>query len=261
MHTRRSSIRLSCAHLLLALCITTSCAAQDASRFLRWSYEDGIHLVARHTPTMLLIGAGGAAVVVGGTEVDQDILDEVQSTWDGQEGYLKVVNEIGNPFILAAPVGLFGIGVGTGDTRLQDAAFTSFQSVIYAGGITRILKEFVGRSRPEAGQGPKEFDMFSGNTSMPSGHATIAFAVLTPWVYYYPHPATYGLLVLGAGTAVSRIALDRHWPTDVLAGGAIGFLMGRYLAKRHLSDTAGSAFSVTPLLSPNRIGLHVTATL
>jgi len=205
-----------------------------------------------------LLGAGGAAFVALAAQVDEDGRDGIQDIFSGEEVYLDVTNELGTPLVLGGPIALFAVSVAARNHRLADAAFTTTESILYASTVALVVKNAVGRSRPEEDEGARQFDPWSGNTSMPSGHATIAFALLTPWVYYYPHPATYALFALGLGTAVSRVALDRHWPSDVVIGGGIGFLMARYLSKRHLSETTReSTVSITPIVSPHLAGLNM----
>ena len=87
-------------------------------------------------------------------------------------------------------------------------------------------------------------------TSFPSGHATGAFAVATvfaseyrdrrwlPWVAY----GTAGMI------AGSRVALDRHFPTDVIVGALLGRSLGKMvLARSGRRDPVGSRFEIRPL--------------
>jgi len=61
--------------------------------------------------------------------------------------------------------------------------------------------------------------------SFPSGHTLLSFAVATviarrhPWLA----PWAYGLAVL---VGISRVSVGVHWPVDVLAGAALGTLIG-----------------------------------
>jgi undecaprenyl-diphosphatase len=67
--------------------------------------------------------------------------------------------------------------------------------------------------------------------SFPSGHTITAFAVCTPIVLQYPHAAP-GILFCAVSIAASRIILGMHFLSDVVAGGAIGWMLG--LAVRQL---------------------------
>jgi len=66
--------------------------------------------------------------------------------------------------------------------------------------------------------------------SFPSGHSTTAFAVALSLGSFYPACLPL-LLLLAANVAVSRVAVGMHFVSDVLAGSAIGSLLG-YLAFR-----------------------------
>ena len=61
--------------------------------------------------------------------------------------------------------------------------------------------------------------------SFPSGHTMTMTGVLVPIVAYWPAilPAT---LVMGCGLAWSRLATAHHYPSDVLAGAALGLAVG-----------------------------------
>jgi undecaprenyl-diphosphatase len=94
------------------------------------------------------------------------------------------------------------------------------------------LKRATGRRRPCAVEPscwskllpPDQF-------SFPSGHTITAFAVCTPIVLQYPHAAP-GILFCAVSIAASRIILGMHFLSDVVAGGAIGWMLG--LAVRQL---------------------------
>lgn len=64
--------------------------------------------------------------------------------------------------------------------------------------------------------------------SFPSGHSITAFAVAVPVALVYPDLAT-GVLFCALSVAISRIILGMHFLSDVLAGSAIGALLG-YIA-------------------------------
>jgi undecaprenyl-diphosphatase len=92
------------------------------------------------------------------------------------------------------------------------------------------LKRSFGRKRPCALQPhcwatllpPDQF-------SFPSGHTITAFSVAIALGAYYPAMFP-GLLFCAVSVAVSRILLGMHFLTDVLAGAAIGWLLGYFSA-------------------------------
>jgi membrane-associated phospholipid phosphatase len=69
--------------------------------------------------------------------------------------------------------------------------------------------------------------------SFPSGHATAAFAVASSLTEYYPRQAPFWYFG-AAAIGWSRVELRRHRTTDVLAGAALGYWVGKVEAhSRH----------------------------
>lgn len=61
--------------------------------------------------------------------------------------------------------------------------------------------------------------------SFPSGHTITAFSVAVSLSVFYP-PMLIGLLFCALSVALSRILLGMHFLSDVLAGAAIGSVLG-----------------------------------
>ncbi len=250
-----STLSIAVILLFQGLLYTPASSAQDRRRFLRWTYEDAGALVQDTNPRALLYAMGSAAVLASLSPLDPPFLEEVQEGYSGGLAtYLDATNELGGPRAIVPVASLLVVSLATDNPRFQDAAFTSLQALAYSAAITAGFKIAIGRFRPEADAGAYRFAPFSGNRSLPSGHTSAAFAIVTPWVLYYPNVATYGLFALSVGTAVARIALDKHWPTDVLAGAAIGFLTARWLTRRH-QGAEGGRLSLTPSAGPDALSL------
>jgi undecaprenyl-diphosphatase len=121
----------------------------------------------------------------------------------------------GGPQRLAA-VGAAGLAAGAG-------------IVLFAG-----LKRLTGRPRPCA-LAPHAWSTLlpPDRFSFPSGHSITAFAVAVPLALAYPALGAV-LLLCAANVAASRIFLGMHFLSDVLAGSALGALLG-YAAWRMVS--------------------------
>ncbi len=124
------------------------------------------------------------------------------------------------------------------------AARATFIFVLNAGSglFSQFLKHVFGRARPKLLDivGPFHFDAFSVNaasTSFPSGHAITAFATCVALACFVPawRKAFFGIAVL---VGLSRIIIGAHFPSDVLAGAAIGWgsyvVLARQCARRRI---------------------------
>jgi len=248
-------------HFVLLLCCASTVCAQSHpdgnGRFLRWMGDDTKALVSSVAMYAPALAVGAVGVVNAGSSIDERLSEAAHSSIGSDLPLpLEIFNETGGPKSTVFVAAAFGATMLTHNQKLQDAAFTSLQAVLLAGGISYALKETYGRSRPYDGHDADRFEAYSGNTSFPSGHTTAAFALVTPWVYYYPSPVTYSLFGVASGCALARVAKQHHWPTDVMAGAALGFLTGRFLAKRHQSETGN--LLIEPVASVNGAQLRLT---
>ncbi|MFC1787649.1 phosphatase PAP2 family protein [Patescibacteria group bacterium] len=91
--------------------------------------------------------------------------------------------------------------------------------------VTLALEYLIKRPRPyEVGDSEPLISMWVHTPSFPSAHATIAFAV-AGMVFWHQKPAGIILLILAALVAYSRVYVGVHYPTDVLAGALVGFVV------------------------------------
>ena len=104
--------------------------------------------------------------------------------------------------------------------------------------VTETFKYSLGRQRPYQGTGAGSF--FQGGTSFPSEHAAAAWSVAGVIAHEYPGILPK-LFAYGAAAAVdySRVHARQHFPSDVLVGSVLGYLVGQSVYRRHQQPELG----------------------
>jgi len=153
--------------------------------------------------------------------------------------------------------GFYVSGKVFGNEKSGRIARDGLTASILAGGIiTPLIKSVTGRSRPNQDRGSNSFEALGGNHSLPSGHTTQAFALASVIAHHYDSRwvkgASYGLASL---VGLSRIEKDAHYASDVLAGAAIGYFVGRKVFR--LNQGRYNRFALEPVLTPQGMGLSV----
>jgi undecaprenyl-diphosphatase len=103
------------------------------------------------------------------------------------------------------------------------AAVAAALSAGLALAVGKVISELVDRARPFVAD-PGGVHLFSGHVAdagFPSDHATAAFAIA---VAILLRKRGWGIVALVAATvlAIGRVAIGVHYPSDVLAGAALG---------------------------------------
>lgn len=96
--------------------------------------------------------------------------------------------------------------------------------------VEEVIKPMVARSRPSLEMGAIVVGGGSGGFSFPSGHAAIAWAMAIFLSYKEPRLRKL-FYALALAISLSRIYLGVHYPLDVVAGGILGFLMGKAILR------------------------------
>lgn len=84
----------------------------------------------------------------------------------------------------------------------------------------------------------------SGFDSFPSGHSNHAFVLAAFLCLLWPR-ANWIWIVIATGCALARVRYERHFATDVIAGGAFGWLFAHWVMSWHWTWALGQRW-LTP---------------
>lgn len=145
--------------------------------------------------------------------------------------------------ITLTPVATYLIGLDRGDSYARHTALLAAEGLADTQILTLAMKGMDGRLHPSDipphGDFTHTWFKWSGTVtnpaSFPSGHASSAFAVATVFAHRYREHRWVPWVAYGAATFVSltRIPDQAHFPSDVFAGAAIGYVVSRFVVLRH----------------------------
>jgi membrane-associated phospholipid phosphatase len=202
-----------------------------------------------------IFGAGTAGLIMA----DQHIAHAAPDT-PGTRTLGTDVSYLGAYYsVLPISAAFYFVGTARGEERFRETGLLSFETLADAGLVDLALKGITDRERPLQGsleghfeQGPSRW-----NSSFPSGHATSTFALASVFAHEYNHKFWVKFLAYAyaAGVCGARLAANRHFPGDTLAGGAIGWFIGDYVyAHRHNPELDGKRTLTQKILAHVRLG-------
>ena len=143
----------------------------------------------------------------------------------------------GNFLLLLFMCGLFwAFGDREKSGRLRQIGERGAMTLVLSRIVVEMLKAVVGRGRPLATEMADPF-LFIGPTmqidfhGFPSGHAAAAFVVATLAAATFPRLRRY-FMFWAVLVALSRLVLNKHFASDVIAGGLLGYAAARLCLRR-----------------------------
>jgi hypothetical protein len=135
----------------------------------------------------------------------------------------------------------FKRGLHGGDTHAKETGILGIETLANTFLVYMPLQVIAGRQRPNEGTGEGNFFVnHSVNTSFPGGHSMFAFSMATVIAHEYPKWWVQ-LLSYGAASAITgaRMTAKDHFPSDLLVGGALGYLIGTHVFHSHCNPDLG----------------------
>jgi hypothetical protein len=164
---------------------------------------------------------------------------ELSSRISGTSSFGKHASTVSNggvALMLGGSGSLYLLGKYTGNEHKKEAGILSIEAATNAVVVSEVLKVATQRARPDDGNHQGEFfnSTSISNSSFPSLHAMVAWSAASVLAHEYPGPVSK-ILFYGAATTVSaaRVAGRDHFPSDVVVGSAMGWLIGWQAYKSH----------------------------
>lgn len=150
-------------------------------------------------------------------------------------------NELSNYGIgalVGAGAGLYVWGRLTHEDHKRETGLLAGEAAIDSLAVTYATKYAFGRQRPLQSDYRGQF--WDGGISFPSEHSAAAWSVAGVIAHEYPGPLT-STLAYGLASVISssRVTAKQHFPSDVLIGSAIGYLIAQEVYRHHHDPELG----------------------
>jgi hypothetical protein len=156
--------------------------------------------------------------------------------------HYKTLSNAGIAGLVGAGAGLYLFSFPAHNVHWQETGFLAGEAAVNSLLVTEAFKYSLRRERPYQGDGSGPF--FHGGTSFPSEHAAAAWSIAG--VIAHEYPGTFPKLVAyGLASAVSfaRINGRQHFPSDVLVGSTLGYLIAQSIyRRRHEPELSGDSW-------------------
>jgi membrane-associated phospholipid phosphatase len=153
---------------------------------------------------------------------------------------------------------LYGVGAIRKDDKEKYTALKGLEAFALGSVAAQVLKQLTHRDRPYMDNPPDPFQWYGpfhapSNSSFPSGHSTVAFAMATVVATSYSKTIWVPILcyTFAGLTALSRVYQNDHWFSDVFVGSALGFAIGKTIINNQMKR-----LKIIPV-SPNGMGVTV----
>jgi membrane-associated phospholipid phosphatase len=196
----------------------------------------------RRTSTWVILAIGGAGAAIAhpfDDEVTQTLVDS-----DAAGRFFVAGKYIGSTYVqVGAAIGLYVVGRyvlphAEGEpksNKVSHLGFDLLRALIVSQLLTQGIKVAVQRDRP------------TGECcAFPSGHASAAFATASVLERHLGYRGAWPTFAIAGYVAMSRMADNRHFLSDVIFGSALGVASGWTVVGRH----GRSNFAMLPVAVP-----------
>lgn len=156
--------------------------------------------------------------------------------------HYKDISNYGIAGLIGGAGGLYILSFPTHNEHWRETGFLAGEAALNSLLTVEALKYSLRRERPYEGSGNGAF--FHSGSSFPSEHSAAAWSIAGVFAHEYPGTIP-SLFAYGAASAISlsRIKGREHFPSDVLVGSVLGYLISQNVYRhRHNPEIGGAAW-------------------
>jgi membrane-associated phospholipid phosphatase len=190
------------------------------------------HMRRQNAKWWLLFGAATGGLIAA----DRTISMELPNTKD-QRAFSRHVSDLGATYtVYPLAAGFYLEGAFFHDAKARETGVLSAEAIGDSLIVVELLKLATSRERPLEGSGKGHFFQW-GHDAFPSGHAIQSWAVASVIAHEYHNNKLAPILAYGVATIVSasRFSAQKHWASDIVLGGGMGWFIGRYVYQTHVN--------------------------
>lgn len=204
------------------------------------------HIDRENAKWWALFGGGTVAL----TTVDENLSNRLPDS-PNRVKFSKNVSKIGAAYTtLPVAGGLYLYGRLRNDPKARETGVLGAETLLDSYLLVSIMKLAFGRERPDEGDGEGRF--FKAHHGFPSGHSIMTWSFASLISHEYAPGKVVPIVAYSAAAIVSasRFSARKHFASDIVAGGTMGWFIGRYVFQQHLDPNIHKRFNVPIALMP-----------
>jgi membrane-associated phospholipid phosphatase len=177
----------------------------------------------------------GLATTVAITADHQTMSEVVSQDPDFNHKNVQASNAL-TAGLLGAPAVLFAVGQFDHNPHARETGILAGEAVLDGLVVEQGVKLMTWRERPSVDNAKGKFWQSSAgwDSSFPSSHSLLVWSSAAVMAEEYPSRLVQvGVYTLATGVSLTRVLGQQHFPSDVLVGSALGWMVGHYVYKKH----------------------------
>ena len=199
--------------------------------------------------SILIIAGCFFLIIVNAQNWEVNLLTDINPS-QAHSTFQQNISKSVYPLAVATPVTMFAVGLLNKDKSLQNQSYKVVGSLLINTAVTQAMKYTIKRHRPYQDYPTIIYpDQIENDASFPSGHTSTAFALATSMsIQYKKWYVVVPAFAWASSVGYSRMYLGEHYPTDVLAGAAIGIgcaYLSEWLTKKLITPPSKGANKIS----------------